>query len=189
MYKMLLFAAPSGAGKTTIVRHLLQRFDNLAFSVSATTRTPRPGEVDGRDYYFLSPETFRSRIEAGEFVEWEEVYPGKYYGTLRSELERLWAEGKIIVFDIDVKGAMNLKKAYPSDSLAIFVRPPSLQELETRLSQRNTESPQDLKNRLEQAREELEYENQFDVVIVNDELKEALHQAEDLVQSFTSQMQ
>jgi guanylate kinase len=187
MYKMLLFAAPSGAGKTTIVRHLLKVYDHLAFSVSATTRQPRPGEVDGVDYYFLSPEDFQAHIDTGAFVEWEEVYPGKRYGTLHSELQRLWKAGKTIVFHIDVQGAMNLKKAYPSESLAIFVKPPSLKALENRLNRRDTESEVELAKRIAKAGEEMEYETRFDVVLVNDQLKEALKAAENLVESFTSQ--
>ncbi|RMD75059.1 MAG: guanylate kinase, partial [Bacteroidetes bacterium] len=125
MSKLVIFTAPSGAGKTTIVRHLLNRFDNLEFSVSATTRPRRPHEQHGRDYYFLSPEEFMQRVEKGDFLEWEEVYPGQYYGTLREEVERLWNEGKDVIFDIDVKGAWKLKQAYPDQSLAVFVMPPS----------------------------------------------------------------
>ena len=184
MSKLLLFAAPSGAGKTTIVRHLLQHFPALSFSISATTRAKRDHEVDGRDYYFLSQTAFRELIDAGAFVEWEEVYAGQYYGTLRREIERLWAEGKHILFDIDVKGALNLKRAYPHESLTVFVKPPSLQAIRERLIARNTETPETLQKRLNRANEELSLENNFDVILVNDILADALRQAEQLVSQF-----
>jgi len=183
MSKLLLFAAPSGAGKTTIVHHLLEKYDELAFSVSATTRERRPHEVDGEDYYFLSRERFQELIRQDGFVEWEEVYSGLFYGTLRSELQRLWSEGKHIVFDIDVKGALNIKKAYPNETLAIFVKPPSLEALSNRLRQRGTEDEANLKKRMDRAAAELAYESKFDRVLINDELDKALSDAEAIIEN------
>ncbi len=184
MSKLVIFTAPSGAGKTTIVRHLLDRFDNLAFSVSATTRARRPHEQHGRDYYFLSPEEFMQRVKNGDFLEWEEVYPGQYYGTLRQEVERLWKEGKDVIFDIDVKGAWKLKQAYPDRSLAVFVMPPSKEALLQRLRDRHTEDEESLRKRMARASAELEWAPRFDVVLVNDRLEDALQQAEQLVSEF-----
>jgi guanylate kinase len=182
--KLIIFTAPSGAGKTTIVRHLLRKYPQLAFSVSATTRPRRPGEVDGRDYYFLTPEAFQERVREGAFAEWEEVYPGRYYGTLHSELDRLWAAGKTIVFDIEVKGATNLKEAYPDRSLAIFVKPPSPDVLFARLRARDTETEESLRVRIARAAEELEFENNFDRIIVNDVLADTLQAAEAIAEEF-----
>lgn len=187
MSKLLLFAAPSGAGKTTIVKHLLQEYEELAFSISATTRPRRPHEVDGQDYYFISGAQFQEFISQDAFLEWEEVYPGSCYGTLRREVERLWALGKHIVFDIDVLGALNIKKQYPEASLAVFIQPPSLEALHTRLRARNTESEESLQKRLDKAAEEMAFENQFDLAIVNDELESALAQAERIVEQFIYQ--
>ncbi len=184
MSKLLLFAAPSGAGKTTIVHHLLDTFSQLAFSISATTRTRRPHEKEGRDYYFISREQFQELIRQDAFVEWEEVYEGLFYGTLKSEVERLWKEGKHIIFDIDVKGAMSIKKAYPREALAIFVKPPSMEALEKRLQARRTEDEATLKKRMARAAEEMSYENKFDVALVNDVLDEALEKAEKIVKEF-----
>ncbi len=186
MSKLIVFTAPSGAGKTTIVRHLLKKFDSLAFSISATTRERRPHEQDGLDYYFLSPEKFKALIDQNAFVEWEEVYENQFYGTLKSEIERLWAAGKHIVFDIDVKGATNIKRQYPSETLAIFVKPPAPEILFERLRERGTESEANLRKRISRAEEELTYENKFDVILVNDILEDALQGAERLVQQFTS---
>jgi guanylate kinase len=184
MGKLLIFAAPSGAGKTTIVRHLLRRFDNLAFSISATTRPKRSYEVAGADYYFLSSEEFDRLVKENAFVEWEEVYEGLYYGTLRSEIQRLWADGKHIIFDIDVKGAMNIKKAFPDESLAVFVKPPSLEDLIERLRRRQTESEESFKKRVARMTEEMTYQNKFDVVLVNDVLEVALEEAERITRDF-----
>lgn len=182
--KILIFTAPSGAGKTTIVRHLLTYFPDLAFSVSATTRKQRPNEVDGKDYYFLSQDDFQQKIAQGDFVEWEEVYPGGFYGTLRSEINRLWALGKTIVFDIEVKGATNLKKFYPEDSLAVFVQPPSEEVLFQRLRGRSTEDAASLAARIKRAGEELCYATSFDRILLNDVLQEALAEAEILTANF-----
>ncbi|MBL7794491.1 MAG: guanylate kinase [Saprospiraceae bacterium] len=184
MNKLLIITAPSGAGKTTIMRHLLDRFDRLAFSISATTRNRRPHEVDGRDYYFISIDQFKQKIVKDAFVEWQEVYENQYYGTLKTEVERLWAQGKAIVFDIDVKGALNLKNAYPQQSLSVFVKPPSREALLERLSARRTETDESLRKRLARADEELAYENKFDIVIVNDILDNALQEAETVVSAF-----
>ncbi len=184
MNKLLVFTAPSGAGKTTIVQHLLKKFPQLAFSVSATTRTRRPGETDGVDYYFLEPLEFQRKIEAGAFVEWEEVYANQYYGTLRTELERLWRLGKDIIFDIDVKGALSLKEQYGERALTVFIRPPSLQDLEQRLRDRQTEDEKNLQKRLRRMSEELNFENKFDRLLVNDVLSEALAEAESIVSEF-----
>lgn len=184
MAKLLIFTAPSGAGKTTIVRHLLKKFPQLAFSISATTRTQRPHEEDGKDYYFISPQEFRVRQGDGKFVEWEEVYEGLYYGTLHSEINRLWSQGKHIVFDIEVKGATNLKKAYPDESLAVFVKPPSPEVLFARLRGRKTEDEESLRKRIARAEEELSYENSFDKVLLNDDLETALAEAEEIVRDF-----
>lgn len=182
--KCVIFSAPSGAGKTTIVRHLLAQDLGLAFSVSATTRPPRVGEVDGRDYIFLSVNDFKGRVAAGEFVEWEEVYPGRFYGTLRSELERIWSEGHHALFDIDVIGGLDLKELYQTRALAVFVSPPSVQVLEERLRARGTEDEVTLRTRVEKALHEMTYVDRFDAVIVNDELANACQQAESLVRRF-----
>lgn len=184
MEKLLIFTAPSGAGKTTIVRHLLKRFDQLAFSISATTRQRRPSEVDGKDYYFISPEHFHELIAENAFVEWEQVYTDQFYGTLRREVERLWQAGKHIIFDIDVQGALNIKKAYPAQSLAVFIRPPSQQILIKRLKQRRTEDPESLKKRIEKVKAEMAYQEKFDVILINDELEKALQEAERIVKDF-----
>lgn len=187
MNKLLIFTAPSGAGKTTIVRHLLSKFPNLAFSVSATNRSRREHEIDGKDYYFLSTDEFLRRHAAGEFLEFEEVYDHQYYGTLRSELERLWSLGKIVVFDVDVKGATNIKKAYPKESLAVFVKPPSKEALLERLQLRRTETEESLRKRIARATEELEYEKTFDTIVINDILANALQDAEQKVGQFLAQ--
>lgn len=182
--KLIIFTAPSGAGKTTIVRHLLDTFPQLAFSVSATSRAPRGNEVDGRDYYFLSPEKFRELIDEKAFLEWEEVYAGQFYGTLLSEVERLWGEGKHILFDIDVKGALRLKRKFPERTLSVFVKPPSKETLAERLRGRRTDSAEQIEKRIRKAEEELQFDNQFDVILVNDVLERALQEAVSLVGSF-----
>ncbi|MEN0045974.1 MAG: guanylate kinase [Bacteroidota bacterium] len=184
MNKLLIFTAPSGAGKTTIVRNLLEKYKQLAFSISATTRKQREGEIDGKDYYFITPEIFKSKIEAGEFLEWEEVYEGQFYGTLRSEVERLWNLEKCVVFDIDVKGAQNVKASFPNETLAIFVKPPSFQALVQRLEARRTEDDQSFSKRIQKAKEELLYEDSFDIALVNDVLEETFKESENIVQQF-----
>lgn len=185
MSKIIIFSAPSGAGKTTIVQHLLQKFPKeLAFSVSACTRAPRPNEVNGKDYYFLSPEDFKKRIEENAFAEWEEVYENMLYGTLKSEIEKLWALGKTILFDVDVKGGLQLKKTYPHNSLAVFVKPPSIETLIERLKQRRTENEAQLQRRIARMREEMQYEPQFDHIILNKNLEEAFAEAIALTQNF-----
>lgn len=183
--KLLIFTAPSGAGKTTIVRHLLRRFpDRLAFSVSATTRAPRPGERDGIDYHFLSGQEFARRVSAGEFVEYEEVYPGRFYGTLHAEVHRNWAAGRALIFDIEVKGATNIKRHYPHDSLAVFVAPPSERVMFERLTNRSTEDAESLRVRIARAGTELTYRDSFDRVLVNDDLPTALTEAETFTSDF-----
>jgi guanylate kinase len=184
--KLIILTAPSGAGKTTIVRHLLQSVSSLSFSISATTRPRRTYEQDAHDYYFLSVDDFKRHIEAGDFVEWQEVYPGKFYGTLRTEIERLWQDGKDILFDIDVYGALNLQKAFPGRSLSIFIKPPSPEVLLQRLRDRKTENEDALNERFKKAKEELAFENKFDYVVVNDVLNVALADAEKLVRRFLS---
>lgn len=182
--RLIIFCAPSGAGKSTIVNHLMQLDLGLAFSISATSRTPRRGEVNGREYYFMTPEQFRKKIDAGDFVEWEEVYPNRFYGTLRSELDRIWASGHHALFDIDVAGGMNLKKLYGNRALSVFVKPPSLEALEQRLRDRATDDDDSLKERLGKAAHELEYAGEFDVILINDVLDETLVKARQMVRKF-----
>lgn len=185
--KVIIVTAPSGAGKTTLVKHAMMQFDELAFSVSATTRPRREGEVDGVDYYFHSPDAFKEKIAAGEFVEWEEVYEGKFYGTLKSEIERIWGQGKVIVFDVDVLGAINLKKYFSRKALAIFVKPPSIDALRQRLTMRQTENDQMLEQRLERAAMEMAKEAAFDKVVINDQLEAAKAELGNAIRSFLRQ--
>jgi guanylate kinase len=182
--RSIIVSAPSGAGKTTIVRHLLGEGLGLEFSVSATSRPMRANEVDGKDYFFLSVDEFKGRIRAGEFVEYEEVYPGRYYGTLRSELERIWQAGHHAIFDVDVVGGLDLKEIYQTKALALFVSPPSLEALEQRLNDRNTETPETLRIRVEKAEHELTFRDRFDAVIVNDDRDTACAEATSLVRAF-----
>ena len=185
--KLIVFSAPSGSGKTTIVRHLLEQTDlPLAFSISATTRAPRGAEKEGEDYYFLSPEAFKSKIEKGEFLEYEEVYPGLFYGTLASEVKRLWNENKAVLFDIDVMGGISIKKSFPNETLTVFVQPPSIKTLEERLRSRNTDTEETLQIRLSKAQQELDKAQAFDEIVINDDLSTALTQTEELVRSFLS---
>lgn len=185
--KAVIFSAPSGAGKTTIVRRLLCHPElNLAFSVSATTRPPRGQEVDGVDYHFLSESAFKERIEAGALVEWEEVYPGKFYGTLQSELERLWAAGKTVLFDVDVVGGANLKKVLGERALAIFIQPPSLEVLRHRLESRGTDAPERIEERMAKAGWELEQSAHFDKVLINDDLETACDEALQWLKSYVN---
>ncbi len=182
--KCIIFSAPSGAGKTTIVRHLLGQRNDLAFSVSATSRAPRGQEKEGIDYYYLTPDAFRDRITANDFVEWEEVYTDQYYGTLRAEVERLWNNGKTVVFDVDVEGGVNLKKAFGERALAVFVMPPSLEALEVRLRARGTESEENIVRRMAKAERELAYAPRFDVQLINDQLDAAKAAVERVVAEF-----
>lgn len=183
--KLIIFSAPSGAGKTTIVKHLLNKYpEDLAFSISASTRSPRGEEVNGKDYYFISKEEFLHKIAKQEFIEFEEVYSGTFYGTLRSELDRIWAEGKTVVFDIDVVGGLRLKSKFPDNALAIFVNPPSLEVLKSRLSGRGTDSAEKLKERFDKAEHELGFADKFDVILQNDELEKACADAEALILDF-----
>ena len=184
--KLIIFSAPSGAGKTTIVKHLLQQDFGLEFSVSATSREPRQGEIHGKDYYFLSEDEFREKIENEEFLEWEEVYSGIFYGTLKNEVERIRNFGKNVIFDVDVVGGSNIKKLYGNEALAVFVKPPSVEELKNRLKNRSTESEEKIKMRIAKAERELEFVNKFDVIIVNDDLPKALKKAEKVVAGFLS---
>ena len=185
--KAIIFSAPSGSGKTTIVRHLLKTRKDLCFSVSATTRPRRTErEIDGKDYYFLSVEDFKKKIENNEFIEWEEVYDGNYYGTLKSEIERVWSMGKHVIFDVDVKGGLNLKKYFRSKALAVFVRVKDLGILEERLRHRNTESEENIKKRLAKAEFELSFENGFDVTVLSDKLNLTLATSDKMVEDFIS---
>jgi guanylate kinase len=182
--KVVIISAPSGAGKTTIVKHLLNSGLNLSFSVSATTRQLRGSEIDGKDYFFLSVQEFRKRIENNEFAEWEEVYPDIFYGTLNREVERIWAKGNHVLFDVDVKGGINLKKIFGIRSIAIFIMPPSVEELGKRLIKRATDSPEFIKIRVEKASEEIKLANQFDTVITNNNLEDAKYEAYNTVSGF-----
>lgn len=182
--KCIIVSAPSGSGKTTIVKHLLKAIPGLQFSVSATSRSPRPNERHGEDYYFMDPDGFRKKIEEGAFLEWEEVYAGQYYGTLKSEAERIRYSGGHVIFDLDVEGGVNLKEYFGDSALAIFIRPPSIEVLEARLRSRSTESEESLKVRLDKAKYELEFSGKFDYVLVNDDLQTACEEATKEVMSF-----
>ena len=174
MEKVIIFSAPSGSGKTTIVRQLLQKYPQFEFSVSATSRAPRGQEVDGVDYYFLTEEEFLRRIEADAFVEWEAVYAGTHYGTLRSEVDRIWSKGNVIIFDVDVVGGMNLKKIFGNKACSVFIMPPSVEELERRLIGRGTDAPEVIAKRVAKAGQEIERAPEFDHVVVNDDLQRAI---------------
>ena len=182
--RLVIFTAPSGAGKTTIVKHLLNTFDDLSFSVSATSRQRRPHEEEGKDYYFMDAEAFKKLVDAGAFLEWEEVYENQFYGTLKSEVDRLLESGKNVIFDIDVEGAVSLKKVYEALAFAVFVKPPSKEILFERLKNRKTETAENLAKRIAKATRELAYENKFDYVLVNDELDRTLREAETVVARF-----
>ncbi len=182
--QLIIFSAPSGAGKTTIVRHLLTKIPELEFSISATTRKPRGDEQNGKDYYFISKEEFLHRIAKKEFVEFEEVYTGTFYGTLRTEIERIWSKGKTVIFDLDVEGGLHLKRKYEEQALAIFVQPPSLSVLTERLTARGTDSAEKLKERFIKAEKELNYAPQFDIILKNYDLQTACDEAEELVRQF-----
>lgn len=185
MNKLIIFSAPSGSGKTTVVNYLLKQMkDVLAFSVSATTRKKRPGETDGKDYYFLTEAAFQQKIGEHAFLEYEEVYKGLFYGTLYSEVERIWSQGKAVVFDVDVQGGIHIKKKFGNRALAVFLKPPSVEVLMERLKKRDTEVEHQLNERIEKARHELKFEAAFDLVIVNDVLSNTLAQAEKEVRDF-----
>jgi len=182
--KCIIFSAPSGAGKTTIVHDLLTKNLGLEFSVSACSRDPRPNEVDKKDYHFLGVEGFRKKVREDAFVEWEEVYTNNFYGTLKSEMERIWAEGKAVIFDVDVIGGLNIKKQFGEKAFAVFVKPPSYEELEKRLRGRSTESEDKINQRMAKATKELAFAEEFDVILVNDSLEVACAKAEQLVSDF-----
>ncbi len=182
--RIVILSAPSGTGKTTIVRSLMERLPQLAFSISATTRAPRPHEINGRDYHFLPEADFRQRIEAGAFVEWEEVYPGRFYGTLWSEIDRIVAAGQVPVFDVDVYGGLNLKKRFGPAALAVFLEPPTLEELSERLRKRGTEDTLEIELRLQKAVHELTYAHLFDLRIVNGNLESAIDQVHAAISRF-----
>lgn len=182
--KIIIFSAPSGSGKSTIVNHLLNKYSILEFSISATSRAPRGEEKHGKEYFFFSTEEFERLIREEAFVEYEEVYKGSYYGTLKSEIERIWSKGHTILFDIDVKGGVNLKRIFGDAALAVFVKAPSVGELRKRLIGRGTDTPEAIEKRVAKAEEELTYEQYFDVVLVNDSLDKSLAEAEGLIDSF-----
>ncbi len=185
--KIIIITAPSGAGKTSITRHLMKTFPQLDFSVSAATRNPRGTEKNGVDYHFITTEAFQEKIQHNEFVEWEMVYEGKYYGTLKSEMERIWNENKIPVLDIDVKGAIHVQQQYPHSSLSIFIQAPSIAELRKRLESRGTETAESLAARINKASYELSFRDQFNKTIVNDDLQRACAEAESIVAGFIGQ--
>lgn len=182
--KLVIFSAPSGSGKSTIINYLLQQHLDLCFSISATSRAPRGEEKDGKEYYFLSPDEFRRRIAAGDFLEYEEVYPDKFYGTLKSEVERILNEDKNVIFDVDVLGGCNIKQFYGERALSVFIQPPSIEELRRRLVGRGTDAPEVIENRIARAEYELSFADKFDVVIVNDKLDEAERQALQTLKAF-----
>lgn len=182
--KIIVITAPSGAGKTSITRYLIGKYPQLAFSVSAATRPPRGLERDGVDYYFMSEETFRNHIRHNDFMEWEMVYEGKYYGTLKSEMERIWSNKQVPMLDIDVKGAIHVQQQYPHNTISIFIEPPTVNELKRRLESRGTESPESLQARLSKAAYEISFKQHFNHTIINDDLEKACEQAEKLILDF-----
>jgi len=182
--KLVIISAPSGAGKSTMIRHLLDRGINLEFSISATTRAPRGREKNGNEYYFLSVNDFRERVENGDFIEWEEVYKDQLYGTLKSEINRIWSHGNHVLFDVDVKGGINLKDIFKHDAISIFIMPPSIDELEKRLQRRATDNPEKIKMRVAKAEEEMKLANQFDNIVINERLEQAENDVYRIVKSF-----
>jgi len=185
--KVLIFSAPSGSGKTTIVRHLLKQNYSFGFSVSATSRMPRATEENGKDYYFLSTEDFKKKIDNGDFLEWQEVYSGTFYGTLKSEVERIRNNGENVLLDIDVVGGINVKKIYKDNSLSVFIKAPSLTELEKRLRSRSTDSEEIIRKRIDKAEYELGFAPEFDVILINDKLEDALIKSDEIVQKFLNE--
>ncbi|RAJ22943.1 guanylate kinase [Gelidibacter algens] len=185
--KLIVFSAPSGSGKTTLVRHLLKQQElNLEFSISATSREKRDNETDGKDYYFLDTQAFKNRIKNDEFLEWEEVYRDNFYGTLKTEVKRIWAKGKNVIFDIDVSGGLRIKRKFPEQTIAIFVKPPSIDELKIRLKKRQTESNDKINMRIAKASAELATAPLFDVIVVNDDLDKAIAESYKLVSDFVN---
>lgn len=184
MGKALIFSAPSGSGKSTIIAHLLTKFPQLEFSISATSREPRGNEIDGKDYYFLSNEAFANHSKSGDFIEFEEVYAGTSYGTLNAEIQRIWCRNNTVVFDVDVVGGLNLKRKLQYAALSVFIMPPSIQELQNRLANRGTDSPEDIQKRIAKAEVELTYADKYDAVVVNDDLQTALKDAEKIIGDF-----
>ncbi len=184
--KLLIFSAPSGSGKTTIVKHLLQQGFNLEFSISATSREPREGEIHAKDYYFLPQSDFQQKVKNDDFLEWEEVYNGIYYGTLKSEVERIRNLGKNVIFDVDVVGGLNIKKFFGDEALAVFVKPPSVEELNKRLRNRSTETEKIIRMRIAKAEHEMSYADQFDVILINENLETTLKKAEQILTEFLS---
>lgn len=184
MNKVIIFSAPSGSGKTTLVKHCLENFDNLEFSVSCTTRKPRGTEQNGVDYYFISPDEFRQKIAENAFVEYEEVYEDKYYGTLKSEIQKIWDLGKTVIFDVDVQGGISLKNYFAEQALSVFIMPPSVEELERRLLARQTDSAENIAVRVAKAAAEMQYHSQFDRMIINSDLDQAKEQILETVQNF-----
>lgn len=182
--RLIIVSAPSGAGKTTIVNRLLEKYDNLEFSISATTRMPRNNEENGRDYYFMPPREFKERIQNNEFIEYEQVYHNQYYGTLKTELNRIWEKGNNVIFDVDVVGGLNIKKQFPVKGLALFIMPPSVEVLEKRLFERTGDEQRSIRQRLNKAKQELTYAHHFDEVIVNEELEEAVKEALESINKF-----
>jgi guanylate kinase len=182
--KIVILSAPSGSGKTTILQRVLKEFPELRFSISATTREKRKGEKEGVDYYYLTPDEFRIKVNNDEFVEYEEVYNGLYYGTLKSEVERIWKEGNHAIFDVDVKGGVSIKKRYKEKAILLFIKPPSVEELEKRLRGRGTEKEQVIRVRLERAKEEMQYEKEFDNCIINDDLERAVIETNTIIHNF-----
>lgn len=185
--KVIIVSAPSGAGKTSIVRHLLAEVPQLQFSVSATTRARRDYETDGKDYYFITTEQFKQRLQRDEFLEWQEVYRNQFYGSLKCEVERIWENGQTVIFDVDVLGGLNIKKFYGDKALSIFIKPPTIAELERRLNKRGTETPETLAKRIDKAEYELSFAEQFDVTVLNDDLTRARNEMVSIVKRFLEQ--
>ena len=185
--KVVIFSAPSGSGKSTVVNHILKLHPELEFSISAASRAPRGTEQNGVEYYFMTADEFRSRIAADEFVEYEEVYAGSYYGTLKSEVQKIWDKGHVIIFDVDVKGGVNLKKYFGEKALSVFIQAPSVEELRKRLVARGTDSPEAIEKRVAKAAEEMTYADRFDYILVNDDLRTAFSEAEKIVDDFLSE--